>query len=106
MLTFTSKKKKGKRWDSVPVPSVSVADLDKETFNFFRKRAFKSNRIEENALTDSNEHLIGNLQLKENDYLKRAGILLFHPKPENFVTGAYIKIGFFESDSKKLFPII
>lgn len=103
MLTFTSKKKKGKRWDSVPVPSVSVADLDKETFNFFRKRAFKSNRIEENALTDSNEHLIGNLQLKENDYLKRAGILLFHPKPENFVTGAYIKIGFFESDSELMY---
>ncbi len=95
--------KKGKRWDSVPVPTISVADLDNETFDFFRKRAFKSNRIEEDALTDSNEHLIENLQLKENDYLKRAAILLFHPKPENFVTGAYIKIGFFESDSELMY---
>jgi len=95
--------KKGKRWDSVPVPNVSVADLDSETFDLFRKKAFKSNRIEEDALTDSNEHLIENLQLKESDYLKRAGVLLFHPKPENFVTGAYIKIGFFESDSELMY---
>jgi len=95
--------KKGKRWDSVPVPNVSVADLDNKTFDFFRKRAFKSNRIEEDALTDSNEHLIENLQLKENDYLKRAAVLLFHSKPENFVTGAYIKIGFFESDSELIY---
>lgn len=95
--------KKGKRWDGVPVPKVSVEDLDNDTFDFFRKRAFKSKRIEEDALTDSNEHLIENLQLKENDYLKRAGILLFHPKPENFVTGAYVKIGFFESDSELMY---
>jgi len=95
--------KKGKRWDSVPVPTISVADLDNETFDFFRKKALKSNRIEEDALTDSNEHLIENLQLKESDYLKRAAILLFHPKPENFVTGVYIKIGFFESDSELMY---
>jgi len=35
--------------------------------------------------------------------LKGAAILLFHPKPESFVTGAYIKIGFFESDSELIF---
>ncbi len=95
--------KKGKKWDGVPIPDVLVADLKQETFDFFRKRAIKSKRIEEDVLTDSNEHLIENLQLKENDFLKRAAILLFHPKPINFVTGAYIKIGFFESDSELLY---
>ena len=30
--------------------------------------------------------------------LKRAAVLLFHPKPEKYIAGAYIKIGFFESD--------
>ena len=95
--------KKGKKWDGVPIPKVSVSDLKQETFDFFRKRAFKSKRIEEEALTDSNEHLIENLQLKENDFLKRAAVLLFHPSPENFVTGAYIKIGFFESDSELMY---
>jgi ATP-dependent DNA helicase RecG len=90
--------RKGKRWDGVPIPNISVADLKQESFEFFRKRALKSQRIEEDVLTDSNELLIENLQLKENTYLKRAAILLFHPKPENYMTGAYIKIGFFETD--------
>ena len=90
--------KKGKRWDGVPVPKVSVKDLKQETFEFFRKRALKSQRIDEDSLTDSNEHLIENLQLKESEYLNRAAILLFHSSPEKFVTGAYIKIGYFQSD--------
>jgi ATP-dependent DNA helicase RecG len=90
--------KKGKRWDGVPVPKVSVKDLKQETFEFFRKRAFKSQRINEDSLTDSNEHLLENLQLKENDFLKQAAILLFHSNPEKFVTGSYIKIGYFETD--------
>ena len=90
--------KKGKRWDGVPVPKVATKDLKQETFDFFRKRAFKSQRIEEDILTDTNELLLENLQLKENDFLKRAAILLFHSNPEIFVTGSYIKIGFFETD--------
>lgn len=90
--------KKGKRWDGVPVPKISAKDLKQEVFDFFRKRAFKSQRIEEAVLTDSDEHLLENLQLKENHFLKRAAILLFHSNPENFVTGSYIKIGYFEAD--------
>lgn len=90
--------RKGKRWDAVPVPNVSINDLKKETFDFFRKKAVKAQRIEEDVLTDSNELLIDNLQLNENEYLKRAAILLFHPNSDKFVTGAYIKIGFFEAD--------
>jgi ATP-dependent DNA helicase RecG len=35
--------------------------------------------------------------------LKRAALLLFHPDPEKFVTGAYIKIGFFRTNSDLLF---
>jgi ATP-dependent DNA helicase RecG len=79
--------KKGKRWDAVPVPKVKVTDLKQETFDVFRKRAVKSQRIEDDVLKDSNEHLIENLQLKENDFLKRAAILLFYDNPEKFVSG-------------------
>ncbi len=35
--------------------------------------------------------------------LKRAAILLFHPKPEKYVTGAYIKIGYFENEADLMF---
>jgi ATP-dependent DNA helicase RecG len=93
----------GKRWDGVPVPKVSIKELKQETFDFFRKKALKSQRINEESLTDTNEQLLENLQLKEGEYLKRAAILLFHPSPENFVTGSYIKIGYFQSDDELIF---
>jgi len=93
----------GKRWDGVPVPKVSVKELKQETFDFFRKKALKSQRINEESLTDTNEHLLENLQLKEGEYLKRAAIMLFHPSPENFVTGSYIKIGYFQTDDELIF---
>ena len=41
--------------------------------------------------------------MKEGEYLKRAAILLFHPFPEKFVTGSYIKIGYFQSDDELIF---
>ncbi len=91
--------KQGKHWDSVPVPNVTVADLKQETFDFFRKKGVKSKRLDDDVLTDSNELLLNNLKLTDNGYLKRAALLLFHPDPEKFVTNAYIKIGYFESDS-------
>lgn len=91
--------KQGKHWDGVPVPHVTVTDLKQETFDFFRKKGVKSNRLNEDVLTDGNELLLNNLKLTDGDYLKRAAVLLFHPDPEKFVTNAYVKIGFFESDS-------
>jgi len=91
--------KKGKRWDGVPVPKITVSDLKQDTFDFFRKRGFKSQRLGEESFADSNEHLLENLKLTEDRYLKRAAVLLFHSDPEKFVTGAYIKIGYFETDT-------
>ncbi|MCK4796127.1 MAG: putative DNA binding domain-containing protein, partial [Spirochaetes bacterium] len=95
--------KQGKRWDGVPVPNVSTADLDNNTFELFRKKAMKSGRLNDDVLGENNEMLIENLRLKDGDYLKRAAILLFHPDPEKYVTGAYIKIGFFETDDDLLY---
>ncbi|WMJ72205.1 hypothetical protein RCC89_03340 [Cytophagaceae bacterium ABcell3] len=84
--------KKGKRWDGVPVPNISTKDLKQETFDFFRKRALRSQRIDEETLSDSNDHLIDNLQLKEDKFLKRAAVLLFHSNPEKFFTGHTLKL--------------
>jgi ATP-dependent DNA helicase RecG len=96
-------KKQGKHWDSVSIPNVSVADLKQETFDFFRKQGVKSKRLDDKVLTDSNELLLENLKLTDNGHLKRAALLLFHPDPEKFVTGAYVKIGYFETDSDLIF---
>jgi len=92
-------KKQGKRWDGVPVPHVAVEDLSDTAFNYFRTQAAKSKRVGEDVLCENNAVLIENLHLNEGEYLKRAAILLFHNDPERFVTAAYVKIGYFESDS-------
>ena len=42
----------------------------------------------------SDELLLRNLKLYDGNYLTRAAILLFHPDPEQYVTGAYLKIAF------------
>jgi len=54
--------------------------------------------VVDEVLNDSNESLLENLALIEDDYITRAGILLFHPKPGKLFTGSYIKIGFFVTD--------
>ncbi|PKM99774.1 MAG: transcriptional regulator [Elusimicrobia bacterium HGW-Elusimicrobia-2] len=95
--------KQGKRWDGVPVPKVFAKDLDKAAFNSFRKRAVKSKRLSEEDIRASDNVLLENLHLAEGDYLKRAAVLLFHPDPEKFITGAYVKIGYFKTDDDLLF---
>jgi len=91
--------KQGKRWDSVPVPHVSVDDLSPSAFDYFRKKATQTGRLDIDVLKESNHILIQKLRLKDIDYLKRAALLLFHPDPEQFFTGAYVKIGFFRTPS-------
>ncbi|MDR1483408.1 MAG: putative DNA binding domain-containing protein [Planctomycetaceae bacterium] len=95
--------KQGRRWDSVPVPNVSISDLKQDTFTFFKEKGIQSKRLDEKSRRDTNEQFIDNLQLRENKYLKRAALLLFHPTPEKFVTGAYVKIGYFQTDCDLLF---
>jgi ATP-dependent DNA helicase RecG len=93
----------GKRWDAVEIPNVTSVDLKTESLQRFRNRAFKSKRVDEDVLKDSADVLLEDLQLLENGFLKRAAVLLFHPKPEKFVLGAYIKIGFFKTDDDLVF---
>ena len=95
--------KYGRKWDGVTIPNVQISELKKETFEFFKKKGIEAKRLDEKCLKESTEQLLNNLNLIENGHLKRAALLLFHPDPEKFVTGAYIKIGFFRTESDLLF---
>jgi ATP-dependent DNA helicase RecG len=86
----------GRHWDGAPVPGAAVSDLDVEALRTFRARAARSDRMEEGALPDTDAELLERLHLTEGAFLKRAALLLFHRDPERFVTGAFLKIGFFE----------
>lgn len=90
--------KQGLHWDGVPLPHVSVSDLDANALAYFRRQALKSQRLTPEIIDESDELLLEKLHLVEGTYFKRAVALLFHPDPERFFTGAYIKIGFFENN--------
>lgn len=85
----------GKTWDAVPIPGITVEDLSKDAMNAFRRKAVKSGRMAEVEVDIDDETLLRNLKLFDGKYLTRAAALLFHPEPELFATGAYIKIGYF-----------
>lgn len=85
----------GKTWDAVPIPGIGVSDLSQDALKAFRKKAVKNKRMTEDDVNVTDELLLSNLKLMDGDYLTRAAILLFHPDPESFSTGAYIKIGYF-----------
>ena len=91
-------RKQGRHWDGVPTPHITVGDLDAQALGYFRKQALKSQRLSSEILNEPDRALLDKLHLTEGAYLTRAAALLFHPEPERFFTGAYIKIGFFENN--------
>lgn len=92
--------KTGKKWDSISVDNVKIEDLDKESFDIFKREAVRSGRMKEEDLNLSTEQLLENLNLLDNGKLKRAAILLFHRNPEKWITGSFTKIGYFETDAE------
>ena len=77
--------KYGRTWDDVPLPGVGLKDLDGRVFDGFRQRGADSERLPPDILDESDEGVIERLQLREAGFLKRAGVLLFHPAPDRFV---------------------
>lgn len=87
----------GRTWDGVPVPGVKLGDLSRDAIRRFRDLAATSGRVDPADLRSSDAGLVEKLKLTEGHYLKRAALLLFHEDPERFVTGAFVKVGFFRS---------
>ena len=98
-LTNFLLRKTGKNWDSVPLENVSVEDLDKESFDIFHREAIRSGRMSKDDLKHSNQDLLEKLNLLDGTLLKRAAVLLLHRNPEKWITGSFVKIGFFETDA-------
>lgn len=91
--------KQGLKWDGTPEPYTSETDLSDLAFKLFKDRATETQRFDEDVQDDSPRELLEKLNLfAVGGYLKKASILLFHPKPEKIFTGATIKIGFFKTD--------
>jgi len=96
-------RKQGRTWDSVPTPNVALRNLSKSAIAKFRKLAKQSRRLHTATLKERDSVLIEKLDLVEGTYPKRAAVLLFHPEPEKFFPGAYVKIGYFQTESDLLY---
>jgi ATP-dependent DNA helicase RecG len=96
-------RKQGRHWDGTPVLTAKVNSLSQGLIKSFRARARESGRMERATLKESASGLLDKLHLLEGKHLKKASILLFHPDPEKFITGAFVKIGFFRTDDDLLY---
>lgn len=87
--------KTGFKWDAVTTERFHFDDLDKESFDIFRREAVRSGRMSKEDLKITNEELLDKLQLTVDGELKRAAVMLFYREPEKLVTGCFVKIGKF-----------
>ena len=92
-------RKHGRNWDDAPMPDVGLRELDGRTLAEFRRRGIASDRLPPDALNESDGDLIEMLHLREGEYLRRAAVLLFHPDPARFFAGAFVKIGYFRTET-------
>ncbi|MEO6546176.1 MAG: ATP-binding protein, partial [Nitrospiraceae bacterium] len=88
-------KKRGRHWDDAPEPSFTARSCSTAALRLFKQGASHSGRMDRAVLRDSRAVILGNLELTEKHGLKRAACLLFSDRPEQYVSGAWIKIGFF-----------
>ena len=96
-------KKQGLHWDGVALPGLKVSDLDAGALALFRQQAVRSQRLPEAALQESDAALLERLHLLHEGSCKRAAALLFHADAGRWFTGAFVKIGYFESNADLLY---
>jgi len=95
-LTNFLMSKTGMKWDAATVSNITVDDLDKESFDIFRREALRSGRMTREDLDIPNTELLDKLDLLVDGKLKRAGALCFYRNAEKVISGCYVKIGKFE----------
>ena len=92
--------KRGVTWDRQPLPLFTANDVDDNVIEYFKIKSKENNRISEKLLNETKEILLDKLHLTSSGYLTNAASLLFGKDPEKYHLGAYIKIGYFETDSE------
>jgi len=96
-------RKRGVTWDNMPLPAFTFDDIDDEIVKHFKLMASKKWRIDKSVLDESKETMMEKLHLTHGGYLTNAAMLLFSKDPEKWQLGAYVKIGYFETDSDLLY---
>ena len=108
MRTITGKeldkailKSQGRTWDGMPIPKLKIEDLRREAIDLLKEKSVRRGRLTEEEAKVDDTILMENLRLFDEDgYLIRAAMRAFYKDPEKWVTGSYIKNGYFgDSDA-------
>lgn len=83
----------------MPLPGLTVDDIDDSLVDKFKKLAAKKGRIDKSVLEESKANLMEKLRLTNAGYYTNAAMLLFSKNPDKWQLGAYTKIGYFETDA-------
>jgi len=95
--------KRGVTWDNMPLPAFSFDDIDNDAINKFRELAAKKGRIDASLLNEPVDVLLEKMHLVSKGYLTNAAMLLFSKDPEKWQLGAYVKVGYFETDADLIY---
>ncbi len=87
----------------MPFPSFTLDDVDDDEVQKFCRLAAGKGRIAPELLKEPKNVLLEKLHLTRSGYLTNAAMLLFSKDPQEWQQGAFIKIGYFESDSNVVY---
>lgn len=96
-------RKRGATWDNLPLPAFSLEDVDDSVVTHFKQWAARKGRIDKSVLNEPKEVLMEKLHLMNGSYFTNSAMLLFSRDPEKWQLGAYVKIGFFETNADLLY---
>ena len=96
-------KKMGRSWDDMVHERATVDDLDRESIDYFLRKAIQAGRIDPSEANAPTATVLQNLNLVDDEgRLKNAALLLFCKKPGRYFTGTEFKIGRFHSNMADL----
>jgi len=93
----------GVSWDASPCSDFTLDDVDEYALRRFKNRAVQVGRLPASVIDESKETLMKRLRLIRKGEFVNAAPLLFAEEPEEWITGAYTKIGFFRTDADILY---
>jgi ATP-dependent DNA helicase RecG len=96
-------RRRGVHWDSSPLPRVDFSNIDESVVKDFCERAVKKGRLDESVTSESVENIIRKLRMRNGEYLTNAALLAFGKDIDRWFTGAFIKVGFFETDADLIY---
>ena len=95
--------KRGVTWDNMPIPAFKMSDVEDSAIKKFKDLAAQKGRMDATLLNEPKEVLLEKLHLTSGGYLTNAAMMLFSKDPERWQLGAYVKVGYFETDADLLY---